>query len=349
MNKWKNHTLAILFTLVSSSQFAMATPQAQLSIDAPVAAEQVNYASKPFNEWLDDFKVEAAGAGISQQTIDTALSNISPLQRVIKEDKNQPERKTFVDYRDKRVNDYRIRKGREMYNLHKDELERIGKIYGVAPQYILALWGMETNYGSYTGNENVIEALATLAWEGRREAFFKRELISALRIIDEGHITVDKMKGSWAGAMGQNQFMPSSFEQYAVDGDGDGQRDIWTNLSDVFASTANYLATHNWESGKRWGREVRLPTGFDPSLSAQYVKDTTVKSLEDWKNLGVTKPNGDPIPVAPGMTAGIIAPDGIAGPAYLVYNNTRVIMRWNNSTYFATSVGLLADQISLAR
>jgi membrane-bound lytic murein transglycosylase B len=349
MQKWKTSSLAFLFTLVSTVQIAGATPPAAENMNVKSAAEQINYAQRPFNEWLDDFKIEAANAGISQTTIDTALSNISPIQRVIKQDKNQPERKTFVDYRDKRVNDYRIRKGQEMYNLHKDELERIGKIYGVAPQYILALWGMETNYGTYTGNENIIEALATLAWEGRREAFFKKELISALRILDDGHITLDKMKGSWAGAMGQNQFMPTSFEQYAVDGDGDGKRDIWTNLSDVFASTANYLATHNWESGQRWGREVKLPAAFDQKLTAQYVKDTTVKSLQEWKNLGVTQPNGDPIPVVAGMNAGIITPDGLGGPAYLVYNNTRVIMRWNNSTYFATSVGLLADQISLAR
>lgn len=333
MNRWKKTSLAVIFTVVTACQAAWAS-----------------LPSRPFDEWVNNFKQEALDAGISQRTVNTALNGLQPLTRVISNDKDQPEsRKSFGDYMNKRVNTWRINKGREMLRKHRTELEKVSKKYGVAPQYIVALWGMETNFGSYTGKENVVAALATLAWEGRREALFKKELISALRILDQGHVKMANMKGSWAGAMGQNQFMPSSFERYAVDGDGDGRRDIWGTLSDVFASSANYLHKNGWKPGERWGREVNLPKGFDTSLAAEYIKDTTVKPLSEWRKMGVTLPNGQPIPVVHGMKGSIVTPDGIGGPAYLVYNNTRTIMKWNNSTYFATSVGLLADQIALGK
>lgn len=348
MKTWKAKSLAIAFALVAVCQSAWATsPAVQEAVSPPVISKTVE--GRSFDTWLQNFRQEALAAGISQETMDMALTGLTPLERAIVSDKNQPEvKESFTEYRDKRVNAYRIRKGQEMFREHRAELERIGELYGVAPQYIVALWGMETNYGTYTGDESVVRALATMAWEGRREAFFKKELIAALRILEEGHITLDRMKGSWAGAMGQNQFMPSSFEQYAVDGDGDGHKDIWTNLSDVFASTANYLATNGWQSGERWGREVNLPQGFSSNQTAKYVKDTVVRPLSEWKTMGVTLPGGAPIPVVEGMSAGIITPDGLGGPAYLVYDNIRVFMRWNNSTHFATSVGLLADKISLA-
>jgi membrane-bound lytic murein transglycosylase B len=338
---------------------------------SPLLMPSTSYASNieaqqtenSFEEWLNDMRNEAISSGISQQTVDAALSNIQPINRVIELDRKQPEGKwSFEKYRQKIVHPIRINKGQEMYIKHKALLEEIGQRYNVAPQYIVALWGIETNYGKTTGGFDIIPALATLAWEGRRAEFFKKELIHALKIIDQGHIDLDKFTGSWAGALGQNQFMPSSFHHYAVDGDGDGKKDIWNNLSDVFASTANYLAQHGWADGQRWGREVSLPSQFDKDLlviqsqsknKSVRAKEKTFngkgKSLSEWQQMGITRPDGSDIPVVPGMQAWVVAPDSIGGKTYLVYNNHRVIMRWNNSLYFATSVGLIADQIAAAK
>lgn len=298
---------------------------------------------EPFDSWLSQMRQEAIAEGISENLVNLALSNIEPVERVIELDRKQPEGQwTFAQYREKIVHPYRIKRGREMLRKHRAELEGISRQTGVAPQYIVALWGIETNYGQNTGGFNVIPALATLAWEGRRADFFRKELLNALKIIDEGHIELDEMSGSWAGAMGQNQFMPSSFKSYAVDGDHDGRKDIWNNLSDVFASTANYLVRSGWNAGERWGREVILPDGFSESE----VDLKKSRPLSEWRDLGLKTAGGNPIPVVDGMDASVVAPDGIGGPAYLVYNNYKTIMRWNRSTYFATSVGLLANAIA---
>lgn len=229
-----------------------------------------------------------------------------------------------------------------MYSQYRNELEQAAQKYGVPPHYIVALWGIETSYGNNTGGFKVVPALATLAYDGRRSEFFRGELMNALKILQEGHIAPSEMKGSWAGAMGQNQFMPSSFNAYAVDGNGDGRRDIWTTLPDVFASSANYLSKHGWDNEQRWGRQVSLPSGFSKSMADLDVK----KSLSEWSRLGVKLTTGGNIPTSPDLQASIVAPDGLDGPAFLVYDNYRVIMRWNKSTYFATSVGLLADAIA---
>lgn len=297
---------------------------------------------QPFDQWLAGIRGEAAQAGISPATINAALSDIRPLQKAIELDRKQPEKKiTFAQYKNNIVNQARIDKGRRLMRQHAAQLRRVEQQYGVAPQYIVALWGIETNFGSNTGGFSVVEALATLAWEGRRAEFFKTELFNALKIIDAGHISAGAMKGSWAGAMGQNQFMPSSFNAYAVDGNGDGRRDIWGTLDDVFASSANYLAKSGWTAGERWGRRVRLPSGF----SADMIGLDTQKTLAEWSRLGVRLPGGGALP-GDDMTASIVAPDGVTGDAYLAYNNYRTIMKWNRSTYFATSVGLLADAIA---
>lgn len=297
---------------------------------------------QPFDQWLAGIRGEAARAGISQTTINAALSDIRPLQKAIELDRKQPEKKiTFAQYKNNIVNQARIDKGRRLMRQHAAQLRRVEQQYGVAPQYIVALWGIETNFGSNTGGFSVVEALATLAWEGRRAEFFKTELFNALKIIDAGHISAGAMKGSWAGAMGQNQFMPSSFNAYAVDGNGDGRRDIWGTLDDVFASSANYLAKSGWNPGERWGRRVQLPAGF----SADMIGLDTKKTLAEWARLGVRLPGGGALP-GDQMTASIVAPDGVGGEAYLAYNNYRTIMKWNRSTYFATSVGLLADAIA---
>lgn len=296
-----------------------------------------------FSEWVDSLKTEARQQGISPALLDQALSGVEPIPRVIELDRKQPEsRLSFAQYKTRVINQARIDKGRRLLREHREELEQVSAQYGVPPQFIVALWGIETSYGDNTGGFDVIPALATLAYDGRRSAFFRSELLKALKILDEGHIRLADMRGSWAGAMGQNQFMPSSFIAYAVDHNGDGRRDIWTTLPDVFASTANYLKRSGWKADQRWGRRVELPGTFPESLTGLDSK----RSLQEWKNMGITQPGGAPLPVVGGMKASIILPDGASGPAYLVYDNYRVIMRWNKSIYFATSVGLLADLIA---
>lgn len=297
-----------------------------------------------FDAWLSGVRSDATQKGISQSVLNAALSDVKgPISRIIELDRKQPEgTMTFAQYKRRVISQARIDQGRRMYLQHREELKRAAQKYGVPANYIVALWGIETSYGNNTGGFGVIPALATLAYDGRRSEFFRSELMNALKILDEGHIDPANMKGSWAGAMGQNQFMPSSFNSYAVDGNNDGRRDIWTSLPDVFASSANYLSRHGWKEDERWGREVKLPPGFRPSQASLDIK----KTLEEWKKIGITLPSGAPIPTAPGMTASVVIPDGIEGPAFLAYDNYRVIMRWNKSTYFATSVGLLADAIA---
>lgn len=300
------------------------------------------FAAQDFYVWLQNFKVEAAQKGISQSTINVALGNIHPLPKVIALDKKQPENKiTFAQYKKNVVNQSRINQGRVLLNQHASELHFVEQKYGVPKEFIVALWGIETNFGQNTGGFKIVPALATLAWEGRRAAFFKEELIKALQIIDEGHISADNMKGSWAGAMGQNQFMPSSFFAYAVDANGDGHKDIWNTKIDVFSSTANYLAKSGWKMEQRWSRRVMLPKTFPKDLATPKIQ----KPISHWSQMGVRDISGAALP-SDNMLSSIVAPDGVAGEAYIVYNNYQTIMKWNRSTYFATSVGLLADALS---
>lgn len=314
-----------------------------LSAGLLVFAGSAMAAQQDFSTWLSGVRTEAKSKGVSDRILDQALSGIAPIPRVIELDRKQPEgTMTFAQYKDRVISDARISQGRRMYAEHRGALEQAAQKYGVPAHYIVALWGIETSYGNNTGGFKVVPALATLAYDGRRAEFFRGELMNALKILEEGHIPPSEMKGSWAGAMGQNQFMPSSFNAYAVDGNGDGKRDIWTSLPDVFASSANYLSRHGWQEDQRWGRRVTLPSGFSKSLADLDVK----KTLSEWARLGVTLPTGGSIPTSPDMPASIVAPDGLNGPAFLVYDNYRVIMRWNKSTYFATSVGLLADSIA---
>ncbi|MCB1563568.1 MAG: lytic murein transglycosylase [Alphaproteobacteria bacterium] len=300
-------------------------------------------ASESFESWLSGVKAQAKREGVSDKLLDVAFEGVQPIPRVIELDRKQPEgHMSFAQYKDRVITQARIKKGRVLLQNHRAELDRAAAQYGVPAQYIVALWGIETSYGDNTGGFGVIPALATLAYDGRRSEFFRKELMGALQILEEGHIEPAKMKGSWAGAMGQNQFMPSSFHTFAVDGNGDGRRDIWTSLPDVFASTANYLHRSGWKEEERWGRRVQLPENFPKSLTGLETR----KSLQAWKGMGVTLPGGDALPVAAGMDASVVVPDGLGGEAFLVYDNYRVIMKWNRSTYFATSVGLLADQIA---
>jgi len=244
------------------------------------------------------------------------------------------------EYLDRVVSPQKVEKGRRMMAENKAVLEKIGKHYGVQPKYIVALWGIETDYGRVTGGYSVVSALATLAFDGRRSAYFRGELMDALKILDEGHIKPESMSGSWAGAMGQCQFMPSSFLKFAEDWDGDGRRDIWTTRADVLASAANYLSKTGWHDDQSWGRPVTLPANFSDRLIGLDQK----RAVTEWGKLGVKAANGKPLPKS-GVEGSIIRPDNGGGAAFLVYDNFRTIMKWNRSTSFALAAGHLAERI----
>jgi len=295
-----------------------------------------------FNTWLDTLKIEARSKGISQSTIESSLSGIKPIPRVIELDRKQPEfTLTFKEYLRRVVSDRRIRIGKAKLVEHEKLLAEISIKYGVQPRYIIALWGIETDFGRITGGFPVISSLATLAYDGRRSKFFRKELFLALKIVDKGHITAKDMLGSWAGAMGQNQFMPSSFHAYAVDYNRDGSKDIWKTLPDIFASIANYLSKSGWQGDQTWGRAVRLPDKFSSKLLGRKIK----KGLKQWHELGVRKLSGKDLPKR-NLISSIIRPEkGMVGPAFVVYHNYGVILKWNRSNYFATAVGTLSDKI----
>jgi membrane-bound lytic murein transglycosylase B len=292
-----------------------------------------------FTEWLEGVRKEASAAGISDATIESAFKNLTLLPRVVELDRRQPEvTRTFRSYLKHAVSKQRVDQGKRLFDAHRPLFENIGARYGVPPRYLVALWGIESNYGGYTGGFSVIGALATLAYDGRRSSFFRAELLNALKIIDHGHIDTPNMTGSWAGAMGQVQFMPSSFLSFAVDYDDDGRVDIWNNVSDALASAANYLKRAGWVSGLKWGREVTLPEGFDRSLVGLDVQ----KSIDQWARLGVRRPGGNGLPAGTGVSASVVQPDG-SGRSFLVYENFRVLLKWNRSVYFGLAVGLLAN------
>ena len=296
---------------------------------------------RPFPQFLRDVRAEARRAGISERTLAAALDGLEPIPRVLELDRRQPEFVlTFAQYRDRQVTPARIARGRDLKAEQRALLAGIERRYRVPAPVVLAIWGVETNYGSNTGGFPVVGALATLAWEGRRASFFRNELLAALRILDAGHVQPAAMRGSWAGAMGQPQFMPSSFERFAVDHDGDGRRDIWTSRADALASIANYLARHGWREGEPWGREVRLPHGFDPALAGREPS----RPLSAWARIGVRAAGGGALPASE-LPAGIVIPDGPTGPAFAVHRNFAVLRRYNPSDFYALSVGLLADSI----
>ena len=298
--------------------------------------------AEDFSSWLEDFRQEARTKGISEATLHAALDDLQPIPRVIELDRKQPEfTQTFWRYLDARVTEDRVERGRMLRELHTELLDSIAREYGVQPRFLVAFWGLETNFGDYLGSFPVIGSLATLAHDPRRSDFFRTELLAALSIIDEGHIPVNEMVGSWAGAMGQPQFMPSTFVRFAVDGDGDGRRDIWHSLPDVFASAANFLSKSGWQGDRNWGREVKLPPDFALELAGLEVE----KSLVAWQVLGVRKINGDDLPRV-NIKASVVLPAGHAGPAFLVYNNYRTTLQWNRSDLYAIAVGHLADRIA---
>ncbi|MEE9210309.1 MAG: lytic murein transglycosylase, partial [Kiloniellales bacterium] len=271
-----------------------------------------------------------------------ALTGLAPIERVLELDRRQPEfTRTFWAYLDRAVTAQRIERGRELLAQHRGLLEQVRRRYNVQPRYLVAFWGLESNFGKNTGGFPVIAALATLAYDARRGAFFRAQLLDALRILDRGHVDPTRMQGSWAGAMGQLQFIPSTFMSYAVDFDGDGRRDIWTDLPDVFASAANFLAGIGWRGDELWGREVRLPAGFDWELASLKVR----KPIADWQRLGVRRADGSALPGAD-ISGAIVLPAGHQGPAFLVYGNFDKILTWNRSLLYAIAVGYLSDRLA---
>jgi membrane-bound lytic murein transglycosylase B len=311
-----------------------------LLVSAPAAAET-------FPQFLTQLEAQAVKTGLPRDFVSMQLQGLEPHQRIIELDRQQAgpgTRAPWPVYRDRVITKARINKGRALMAEHSALLHKIGRHYGVPPQYIVALWGLETSYGANTGGFDVVQALATLAWEGRRREMFTDETLNALKILYEGHIPRKSFKGSWAGAMGQCQFMPSSFFKFAQDWTGDGHKDIWTAKADVFASTANYLHTEGWEDNIRWGRRVKLTKPVPSSMIGLESRAT----LATWANYGVIGANGAALPLE-NIEASLLAPDGLDGEIFLVYMNFRTIMKWNRSTNFALSVGHLADHIASGR
>lgn len=294
-----------------------------------------------FEQYVVNLQTEARAQGISDQTVQAAFADVKFIERAVKNDRNQPEFKLTLDtYLPKAVPEWKVKQAQRLYRQHYALLQQVGKQYGVQPRFIVALWGIETNFGKLTGKYSLISSLTTLAYEGRREAFFKKELFAALRIIEQGHATPDSLKGSWAGAMGQVQFMPSSFLNFAVDQDGDGRKDLWHSLPDVFGSAAHYLQQHGWQDEQTWARRVRVPTGLDDQLLGLTIS----KPVAQWQALGVRNLDGSALP-AVGQTASLVMPDDREGRAYLAYDNYKALMGWNRSNYFVVAVGYLADRI----
>ena len=295
----------------------------------------------PFAEWLNDLRAEALGAGISEATLDAALANVRPSERVLELDRNQPEvRLDFWTYLDRIASPQRIEQGRRLLSENRELLDDIASRYGVPAPMLVAVWGVESSFGSNLGGFPVVGSLLTLAYDERRATMFRSELIHALRILDEGHIDSDDMRGSWAGAMGQVQFMPSTFVDFAKDGDGDGKVDIWGSTADALESAANFMS-RAWQREYIWGRQIQVPSDFDLSLADL---DTRM-SLDQWGDLGVRRIDGGPLPDVD-IEGSIILPSEGSEPAFLVYENYRALLRWNRSHFFAIAVGHLADRIA---
>jgi len=304
-----------------------------------MASQRVLGADADFAGFITGVRRDALAQGIRAGTVDIALRHAEFLPHVIELDRKQPEHTmTLGGFLEKVVTQQKINDGRAALAENQALLSRVHQRFNVQPRFIVALWAVESDFGRTMGNYSVVSALATLAFEGRRAAYFRPELIAALRIIDQGHVRTEAMLGSWAGAMGQCQFMPSTFLSYAVDFDGDGRRDIWNNRADVLGSIANYIGQLGWRGDQGWGRSVVVPPNFDTKMTGLEVRRPTA----DWSRMGVRTADASPLS---GVDASLVMPDGGGGPALLVYDNFRTIMKWNKSTYFAAAVGMLADGI----
>jgi len=339
---WHKPLLAAAFLSAAAFWPAHAAPAAR-DIPIPVAAPEEE---QRFYAFLRDFRAEALNAGIMPTTYDRATSNIHLNARVEDLNEKQPE---FVrpvwDYLAGAVSDIRVTRGKDQIALRSDLFARLQNNYGLPPEILTAIWGLETGYGQNSGTFNIFEALATLAYDGPRVQYARRQFIAALKIADAEGRDPTTMTSSWAGAFGQTQFIPTTFLDNGVDGDGDGKRDVWNSPADALASAANYLKQSGWRAGESWGEEVRLPEGFAYDLA-----DTdTKKSISEWANLGVRKVSGEPLSDAAeiGTTdvAAIFLPAGYRGPVFLVRNNFNAILKYNASTSYALAIGLLSDRM----
>ncbi|MFD3188754.1 lytic murein transglycosylase [Sedimentitalea sp. HM32M-2] len=326
-------------------------PAAEVRIAAVETTVIVQQTSEPkipaeasnqrFQNWVRAFQRRALAQGISQPVLDNAFAGIAYDPDVIRRDRNQSEfTKTIWDYLDSAASETRIRNGKAALAAHGDTLRAIEAKYGVEKEIVTAIWGLESAYGTYRGKTDIIRALATLAFDARRSAFFETQLIAALKILQSGDTTARNMTGSWAGAMGHTQFIPTSYLDYAVDFTGDGRRDIWSDdPSDALASTAAYLARFGWVKGQPWGVEITLPAGFDYRLADRKI----LKTPTDWAKLGVASVTGQPVPDH--GAASILLPAGSQGAAFMIFKNFSVIERYNTADAYVIGVGHLADRI----
>lgn len=331
-------SLAVLAGVCSAQE---PTSDSGLS-EAELTERYVKQRRAEFGQCADALKTRAASEGIPDRVIEDVLGNLSFLPRIIELDRTQSEfTQTFQDYIDTRVSDTRVETGRAMFVKHRNFLDQITREFGIPGQYLIAFWGLETNYGSFMGSTSTFDALATLGCDPRRSDFFTDELMIALQLLVANDLAAESFQGSWAGAVGHTQFMPSNYQRYALDGDADGKVDLWNSERDALRSAANFLKQLGWRSGERWGREVSLPENFD-FLS---VGVDNPKPLSGWATSGITKTDGTILPSLDIPTA-VLVPQGHLGPVFAVYPNFDVIMRWNRSQSFAISVGHLADRIN---
>ncbi|MBX9756624.1 MAG: lytic murein transglycosylase, partial [Pseudomonadaceae bacterium] len=323
-------------------------PSTGTAVSPTPAPSTVATASKPSNaavapaqsfaQWLAQFRQQALDAGIQPAVFDQAFAGVSPDEAVVKADNSQPEfTRPVWEYLDGAISAARVRRGQAMLSEHAETLAAIEQTYGVDRQALVAIWGMESSFGQFTGDKSVIRSLASLAYEGRRPAFAQTQLLAALQILQHGDVLSSQLLGSWAGAMGQTQFIPSTYNHYAVDFDGDGRRNIWTSPADALASAANYLHSSGWQQGQPWGVEVTLPENFDYALADAEIR----KPLSEWRTLGV---KNLPLNFAEAR-ASLLLPAGYRGPAFLVLDNFRAILKYNNSTSYALAVGLLSERL----
>ncbi|NUT84522.1 lytic murein transglycosylase [Pseudomonas brassicacearum] len=300
--------------------------------------------TQTFAQWQAGFRKEALASGIRGDLFDRAFIGVSPDMSVIKADRSQPEfARPVWEYLDGALSPLRVNKGKSLIQQNAQILQSIEQRYGVDREALVAVWGMESNFGQFQGSKSVINSLATLAYEGRRPGFAHAQLIAALQILQQGDISPEKMLGSWAGAMGQTQFIPTTYNTHAVDFDGDGRRDIWGSSTDALASTAHYLQSSGWQRGQPWGVEVDLAEGFDYTLADGTIR----KPVSEWMRLGVSEYGS--LPIAPDdrqLSASLLLPAGHRGPAFLIFDNFRAILKYNNSSSYALAVGLLSQRFT---
>ncbi|MFG0767896.1 lytic murein transglycosylase [Pseudomonas sp. TYF_15] len=325
----------------------LAPAQPNPVVTVPGAMPDVSTEIQPlqtFAQWQAGFREQALQAGISPSTFDRAFLGVTPDLDVIKADRSQPEfTRPVWEYLEGALSPLRVRNGKKLLVQNAELLTRLEQQYGVDRQVLVAVWGMESNFGQFQGSKSVIRSLATLAYEGRRPQFAQDQLIAALQIIQHGDIQPEAMRGSWAGAMGQTQFIPTTYNTHAVDFDGDGRRDIWNSTPDALASTAHYLQSSGWKRGQPWGFEVQVPAGFD----FWQADGAQRKPVSEWLAMGVKLPAGTRLPADSNqLSAALLLPAGARGPAFLVLDNFRAILKYNNSSSYALAVSLLGDRFS---